>query len=462
MKITSLRERGQALILIALAAIGLFAITGLAIDGSAKFSDRRHAQNAADTAALTGALALVRGETNQVSVNAQQWQVRAIQRADENGYDRNHITNEVWVYKCSENPTNINSLRHGSPVGCGEAYEGKSNYVQVVIVSHVNTYFARVIGINQTHNTVQAVALAKEEVTGSLLGGNAIVELKPKGRTNCSSGNGEFEVAGSGMVNIYGGGVLVNSNSACAFQQNGCNTELHLYNGGQINLVGGPSLQLSCPNMMPPQPWPTAEPIEWPPTDYELPPPPECGQSHPSPIFDGVNTTTIKPGYYSILPPNGLSGSIVHMEPGTYCVSSVLKAVGNNSTLEGTDIFIYIEPGGEFDLRGGQVTLEANTTNVNSIYKGYLIYVAPDPGYTDFSVSPSACIINGSAVSKLTGGILAPYCDITISGSSGSTGIKSQIIGYTITLSGSNTLNFYYDAALNPEKTVPAKMGLIH
>src|ERR1044071_3739143 len=52
-------ERGQALILIAFAAIGLFAIAGLAIDGTAKYSDRRHAQNAADTAALAGAFAKI-------------------------------------------------------------------------------------------------------------------------------------------------------------------------------------------------------------------------------------------------------------------------------------------------------------------------------------------------------------------------------------------------------------------
>ena len=49
-------ERGQALILIALAAVGLFGMTGLAIDGGMVFSDRRNAQNAADTAALAGAL----------------------------------------------------------------------------------------------------------------------------------------------------------------------------------------------------------------------------------------------------------------------------------------------------------------------------------------------------------------------------------------------------------------------
>ena len=62
-------ERGQALVLIALAAIGLFGITGLAIDGSAKFSDRRHAQNAADTAVLAAALAKATALTNGLSNN---------------------------------------------------------------------------------------------------------------------------------------------------------------------------------------------------------------------------------------------------------------------------------------------------------------------------------------------------------------------------------------------------------
>ena len=50
------QERGQALILIVFAAVALFAFAALAIDGSRVFSDRRHAQNAADTAVLAAAL----------------------------------------------------------------------------------------------------------------------------------------------------------------------------------------------------------------------------------------------------------------------------------------------------------------------------------------------------------------------------------------------------------------------
>src|SRR5512133_1064399 len=136
-------ERGQALILITFAAIGLFAIAGLAIDGTAKFSDRRHAQNAADTAALAGSLSLVNGNTTVVHDDVRQWQVDALQRAESNGYDRDLVNKEIWVYTCNENKNVSTSLRYQSPVDCGP-YEGNDQYVQVVIRSHINTYFARV------------------------------------------------------------------------------------------------------------------------------------------------------------------------------------------------------------------------------------------------------------------------------------------------------------------------------
>jgi len=49
------RNRGQALVLIAIAFIGLLALTALALDGSNAYGQRRRAQNGADAGALTGA-----------------------------------------------------------------------------------------------------------------------------------------------------------------------------------------------------------------------------------------------------------------------------------------------------------------------------------------------------------------------------------------------------------------------
>src|SRR5215208_1463740 len=81
-------EKGQALILITLAAIGLFAFAALAIDGSMAFSNKRHAQNAADTSALAGALAYARGNNIEDA---------ALDRATSNGYETNGATTEVTV-----------------------------------------------------------------------------------------------------------------------------------------------------------------------------------------------------------------------------------------------------------------------------------------------------------------------------------------------------------------------------
>ena len=76
-------EKGQALIIIALAAVVLFGFAALAIDGSTAFSDRRHAQNSADTAALAGALAFTRGRDVTTA---------ATDRATNNGYTTNGST----------------------------------------------------------------------------------------------------------------------------------------------------------------------------------------------------------------------------------------------------------------------------------------------------------------------------------------------------------------------------------
>lgn len=106
------KERGQALILIALAMVGLVGIVGLAIDGSAKFSDQRHAQNAADTAAIAAALAKVdalkAGAANSPaecppssgtpSAVCATLLTAGLDRAASNGYNNNLTSNTVEIH----------------------------------------------------------------------------------------------------------------------------------------------------------------------------------------------------------------------------------------------------------------------------------------------------------------------------------------------------------------------------
>lgn len=182
MKKTNKSERGQALILIVFAIIGLIGMTGLTVDGGIAYSDRRNAQNAADTAALAAGRAKIRGES---------WQNAGFNLAAANGYNNNGTTNTVQV---------VNPPIQGK-------YAGDSNYIQVIIVSNVQTSFARVVGITQMTNRVNAVARVVPTTFVNMFDGNAIVSLNPN---DCKA----FKYQGNADTNVVGGGLFVNSDCA--------------------------------------------------------------------------------------------------------------------------------------------------------------------------------------------------------------------------------------------------------
>ena len=431
-------ERGQALVIFALAAIGIFGIVGLAIDGSAKFSDRRHAQNAADAAALAGALALVNGETTEIG-GVQVWVLDALNRALDNGYNDNHTTNDVWVYRCHD-------VDITSPVDCGP-YNGNSDYVQVVIESHVNTYFSRVLGIGETVNTVQAVTYAKER--GPFYDGNLIVALNPN---PCSGGNGNVHLGGSSTVTLTGGGAFVNSGgSGCGMEYGGnCPTVV----GGSIGSPGDGNINLDgCANV--PEPSTNQAPYPFPP---EMPAEPaECDVSNPGTFSSNssTQTTTLTPGRFNEFPPKSGGGVTVYdnmiMNPGIYCVNDMIKLSDQHLILTGHDVTIYIRAGYDIDIQGGTITLDAPDTGE---YAGYLLIID-----SNFTGQVPDCHINGDSSNTYVGTIFAPYCDLTINGGNEVSSYTAQIIGYTVTILGNSQTDLHYDVNNSAQNT--PKIGLM-
>ena len=428
-------QRGQALILITLAAIGLFAIAGLAIDGSIKYSDRRHAQNAADTASTAGALELARKR----SAN---WQDIARDVAEKNGYDGDLVHSQVWVYFCD-------AVAATSPTDCGP-YTGYHNYVQVVIVSRVDTYFARVLGIRQTTNSVQAVAHWAEE--GPTYGPELLKSYNPN---PCTGDNGNITFGGNGTITLDGGGAYINSggDGSCGMEFTGCGN-LTVKNGGTLSSVapeatGNINLTTSSghctPNVVIPPPTYSAAPTMFKP---EMPPEPsEC-----TPTADvwghwtnRSGTSYMEPGWYQEFPPQktatqDILDNIV-MNPGVYCVDSVIKLIDRHLVLTGQGVTIYIRKGGEFDVQGGRIDLSAPTSGP---YAGYLLIIN-----SDFTGTPPNCTINGDSHNSYIGTIFAPFCDFVFNGTN-ETGdpdlnYGTQVIAYTITLNGNSNINFKYD-----------------
>ncbi len=387
-------EKGQALILIVFAILGLIALTALAVDGGMAYSERRQAQSAADAAALDAGLAKIRGG-NLIT--------EGLARAASNGFDNNGTDNTVTI----NNPPQA---------GCNGAgqYVGNNEYVQVIINTATDTFFGGVIGVNEVDNCVDAVARAVPGTTAQLLPGYAVAGLAPSG---CDA----VYVAGNGQLQTWGGGIFSNSIDTCGLHfQGSSQTQTHEGSGG-INMVGSgyqitgnPSIQThgegSHANL--PQ-------IQYPPVDL------------PNPVCSGTATkvgNTMTPGNYSgTFPPNGVDT----LNSGIYCLSGSFK-MNANDKLTGNEVLIVLEVGGTLDWNGGsEIKLKAPKSGP---FRNLLIFARlGNPN------SHPKMYINGNSNSELTGTIYMPSIELIINGNN--TQLQktdSQIIAYNVKFSGSS------------------------
>jgi hypothetical protein len=198
-------QKGQALILIAFGIVALVGFTALAVDGGRIMSDRRHAQNAADTAVLASALSKVNGETT--------YKTKGTDRATSNGYTTGVNNRTVEVDLCSE-VSGANACV-GLPAGAV-----KSEYIRVRITSIVRMTFGRILGRKEATNVVEAIAHVQTSTSsggGSFFNGSAMVATKMGPFNNCllMNSNSNLTIHNSGIfINCSGANTVVMNNGA--------------------------------------------------------------------------------------------------------------------------------------------------------------------------------------------------------------------------------------------------------
>ena len=411
MKAKKLSQHGQTLVVIALAAVGLFAFAAIAIDGSMVFSDRRHAQNAADTAALDSALSKTRGGA---------WEQEGLDRATSNGYNDNGTSNEVEVY---------------SPPLDGN-YAGNSQYVQVKITSHVKTFFARILGFQRITNRVEAVARAVPGTISPMFSGNAIVGLAP---TDCRA----IMYQGNASTTVQGGGIFVNSDCpSAAFFNNSSAAQL---TAPCLQSVGGIQAQpgvLNIPSNCIQSGPPNVTAYNYPPDNIVFP-------NIVCPSGGSQSGNSLNPGTYSgNFPPNG----VTHLNGGTYCVNGDFR-VNGGETLTGHNVIIIMVSGDVIFNGGATIELSGppGPQTEENPYGGLFLYMP--------MTNSGTITINGNSESGFTGTILAPAADITIDGT-GDAGLHGQVIGYTVDLSGTSTTTIVYNDQENWDAPVPPQIEL--
>ncbi len=180
-------EKGQAIIVMMLGIVVLLGFTALAIDGGMVYSQRRAAQNAADAAALAGALQKVNNNDDTAADNAIVNSVRG------NGYQDAQITNKQIS---------------------GPFYDPFGYYYLATVELSIQyqTSFASFIWNKTVTNHVTAIARAKP--SQPTMNGYAIVSLG-----DCTvTGDPNLSIAGGGKrgsIQSFDGDIFINSPEDC-------------------------------------------------------------------------------------------------------------------------------------------------------------------------------------------------------------------------------------------------------
>jgi Flp pilus assembly protein TadG len=302
-------ERGQAIVLLVLGIVAILGLAALSIDGGRVYTERRQLQNAADAAALAGALQKANGQPDAVAIQAIQVSANA------NGYLPSAIQSTIsW---------------HPNVVG------GSYFLVTVDMTSSVDLTLARLFYTGELKQSVLAEARVRSSQPA--MAGFAVTTLY-----NCSSGSGgnsnNIDVNGGGYnggLETFLGGIFVNSTgtSCCGIDPGNSAGAIgvHAYNGFPISNVGTCDYA-TYGGLMSPLPVETGFNSGLPITDPlpELPEPQCTRQGYID--ANGV----YQPGNW-----DGRDMGTGSYAPGIYCVTHELKLAGQDA-MQGDGVVIYL------------------------------------------------------------------------------------------------------------------------
>lgn len=434
LRVEKTKEKGQIMVLLVLAVVGLMGFAALAIDGGMAYSDRRHAQNATDAASLAGgSAAAVWLEENEIthenftcggvagamSVAKQ----AAIERAN---------TNDFQIEGDLQN-------HHGVEVSCTDYFNGafSERYIDITveITAETRTAMVHLVYDGPTKNRVAAVSRIYPQAPIGF--GQAIVGLN---NLACDGNNNGVIIHGSADLSISGGGIFSNGCMKFMGAQN-LNVFVNPPNiayveeliiSGNVALNATPS-QVSN-NVLP--------------EDATYIPPPDCDQvpyyENPSTAYQNNANGHIPPGNYTSIKFNGtgtLEGG------GLYCVNGNFD-VGNNDLSiissggqEGVTIylisgsFITTSTGG----KDGKVNLKAPTAEPDPYpaIAGVLIYLAEGNSGT--------VKLTGNSESSFYGMIYAPSGTIDAYGTPGHEAtFHTQFVGKNVKIGGNAKIDVNY------------------
>ncbi len=421
--------------------IGLLGMLGLVIDGGLMLASYRHAQNAADGAALAAAAVRLRGENVSAAI--------AFGTTYATSPDHNNLTDAAVT---------INIPPSQGP------YAGNSDYAEALVNDPIPTYFIHALSGNQG-SQVNARAVAgyeKGEISAS------IITLDPAAAPG-------FKISGNGDVTVYGG-VWDNSEYG-GYDENGdpVNSPLggeawqHSGDGNfyssDVHVVGGVDHPEKIQNIDPAGASPLTANSSPAPDPYAFLPPPTLSSDPVNVSTDEFWDTDISdPGNYTLIP--GLyhkgikiqSDANVTFQPGIYILLDGGLQISGDGDVVGHGIMFYntgndynvftgapdnsdgnVPPNGSGGSTFDQINLSGNGSwdfsplnDSNSPFDG-MFYYQRRANNIKINVSGNANF------TSLSGMIYAKWADLYISGNGD---FQSTFVVGSFEISGNGNANF--------------------
>lgn len=457
------RRKGSIVPLVAICLVGILSITGLVIDGGFLVAERRHAQNAADAAALAAAQDLLNFKGNPQAVKS------AYEYADWSGY---RTDSSQWAsVTAGTSPTISATLTQGNTTvtvnipPLSGPHTGDTDYAEVIASRMVNPFFIQVVGGGPTRVGARSVAgVVRKPAT-------------PYGMVALNRNGNGVEITGTGGFTIQAP-VLSLSTDPDSLLLGGSPTATSTgplagwYTNGGYKSVSYTSWTDGL-TVIPPggsfRPTPQAIPATTPLVDplINLASPPRAGL----PIYPAVNLTggtsvVLNPGIYT----GGIratGNSHVTLNPGLYYIDGGGVQIGSFDPLTGRPL-----PGDSSDMVANKVSFYNTGTPANfggfqlSYYGSMTTVTPPDqlprgtgldwskgyPGLTLFQDRANAKPVDlVNQITPMQGTFYAPAARLTFNGQGVNPAkpvqlIAGRIVVNTDTPAGNAESNLPYDA----------------
>jgi hypothetical protein len=427
MHIFQIKEKGQALVVIGIALVGLLAVVAMAVDGSMVYSDRRDLQSAADNAAMSAAAAAaITMDTYDLNHQTFRCDHAGVIDAELDALDAAISRTGTYGYPIDTDISDHNGVQIACRIISNAGLIERFLDVRVEITYQSRTGFTRFFLPGGVANTVEAVA--RVDPRRSLSMGNAIASLG----SDCPG----ISIGGNNQVNITGGGIF--SNSCLGF--NGA-TDITVnvdYGGigyvttytetGNVDLFPAGIVAEKSTEKLP----------------YVEIPTPDCLNLTDYGTKDVDGTETINPGRYNSITLNGSDHLI--MNPGLYCLYGNFSTQGsqtvevNPASPNEQGITIY-QATGDITFNGNSlVILRAPSDNQPPAIKGMLIYMPPSNAGT--------ITLTGTSGSSFRGTVYAPFGDIDVGGTA-DIPFATELVGASVTVHGNARIDITDDAFVN-------------